>query len=237
MRDYKTLKEAVKLNLLKVKKDSIQVLQDCVYIIETEDKNFVTIHPIQNSIDCFINFLLEFEEYTVLIDFNDILAAKYDFYEATNNGYKCSLNENSYLFDTNIFQLSSDNANNMLMYFLNGKLGKTGKIRYEDVYRTLKNTMEKSGLPLLESLSYELLVSETVRNEKDPTKPFRLEATPVKQYNFTTIKLKDIGKNVSALTALSSEDITDSISSIVLNKKNNKTTKLTPLEAIALNKL
>ncbi len=237
MQNFKTMKQAIASKLIKVTKDKIQVLEDCSYLVETKDKNFVTINSGKKTITCFVNFILEFDEETrVLININDVLEPSYNFYEEVSEGYLCYLNKDSYLFSSNLFPTSKNNSNNMLTYFLNGKLGSDGKIRYEDVYTTFKNVMEKSGLPKLESLSYELLVAETIRNEKDPTLPFRLEASPIKQYGFTTVKLKDIGKSVSAISALNSEDITDSLSQIVLNSKNKKDSIITPVEKIMLNK-
>jgi len=237
MQNFKTIKQAIAAKLIKVTKDRIQVLEDCSYLVETKDKNFVTVNSGKKTITCFVNFILDFdEENKVLININDIFEPSFNFYEEIAEGYLCYLNKDSFLFSSNIFPTSKNNSNNMLTYFLNGKLGNDGKMRYEDVYTTFKSVMEKSGLPKLESLSYELLVAETIRNEKDPTVAFRLEATPVKQFGFTTMKLKDIGKSVSTVSALNSEDITDSISQIVLNSKNKKESIITPVEMITLSK-
>ncbi len=236
MKNYNSIKTGIKDGYIKVTKSKIQVLADCYYLVEAKDKNFVTINPKKKTITCFVNFFLNFkDDYRILINFNDVLEPSYDYYEETPEGYKCYLNENSYLFETNTFALSKNNSNNMLSHFLNGKLG-SDEMPYKDIYTTFKSVMEKSGLPKLESLSYELLISEATRIEGDLSKPFRIIASPVKQHGYVSIKLKDIGKGVSAITALNSEDITDSMATILMAKKNKQKPVLTPVERITLNK-
>ncbi len=239
MRKYNTMsmKQAISSGYIKVTADKVQVLHDCRYLIDVEDKTFTELDSAGNTITCFGNFLLEFdEEKRVLININDIVEANFSYYEETAAGILCYLNENEYLFDKNIFPLSKNNSNSMLNQVLNGKLGKDSKIPYEDVYKIFKNVMEKSGVKNIESLSFELIVSEICRQEKDVSKAFRLVASPVNQHNFVTVKIKDIGKITSPISALNSEDITDSLAQVILSNKNNQKPILTPIEQIALSK-
>lgn len=214
----------------------------CQYVVSREFENAITIDEVKKVIKHICNFSLvikpeDEQEIETLVNTNTMLSSKFDRMETTSEFYIFYLDNPSELFDGNVFVKTVGNASSLFFLLMGGKVGNDEKVSYGEVYDLIYNGMNDNEIRNKPSISYEILISEMMRDIKDTTKPFRYTVNEVNlKTGFKPINIREIPKMQSPTSALISEDIFDGMVSIINNAKDNKENDLTPVEQIMLNK-
>lgn len=140
------------------------------------------------------------------------------------------------LFRSNTIIQSADNAFLASKELLDGKFNILRQENYENIPSLLSDMMENNGVKGFSMLIYELMTMSLSRDVNDPSKEFRFNAKDKnKSEDFQMINIRDISRNTSSFSALSSENISKGIlTALGQSKKENKDSIITPQEQIAL---
>lgn len=118
------------------------------------------------------------------------------------------------------------NTEDFFRILMSGKLINT--IPYDKLHEYPVDSMKINGNKFgLNNQIFGLIFTELCRDINDKSKPFRLSGTN-DMHAYRCISLKDIPNNISAYSAITSENFDDSIVASTLNKKH----KYSPLEKI-----
>jgi len=138
-----------------------------------------------------------------------------------------------FIDNLNIIQ-DVDNFKNFLKLLNNAKL--PHDIDYDNLFQVYLDALNINGVNLgVPSILLETSLSELVRNPKDISKPFRFIAGSEKNYNKTDYKLtslKSLASINSTFTALSFEDMNQSIISSIRKNRENIKENISPVEQI-----
>ncbi len=219
-----------------INEKSIYCKKDTMFVIDKYDDKFVDINEDNKTVKCFFNVKMYVnKEYNTYLPLNIILTAKFTSYVENSNEYQFFIKANNFLFDTNLFEKDSSNAGELLNHMMQGKMDRG--IGYNQIYDSLKLNLENNDIGKQPSLSYEIIITELCKSKEDPTVPFRFVVSKQNQSNgFVMINIRDISKGTSAISALNSEDMIDSLTTTIQNKRKNVKPILTPIEQISLSK-
>lgn len=155
-------------------------------------------------------------------------------YEPVNYTVFCL--EKGDIFCLNLFQeKSSQNTKETLFLIHGGKLPKAGS--YDNILDVYLNSTLLNDVNLDSPLViFEFIVAELNRWKEDATVPFRQAITDpsknVSEYDYAGINLKKLPSLNSTYSALTFEDINQSVISSVKKTKNNEPEKESPMEDI-----
>jgi hypothetical protein len=228
---------------LNIQKNKVTILNDGFVLVEKDeedstdisDSSFTTFGEFKiyvstdtpNDYYCF-NFRIPF-----------LMTVNYEELIETGSYYIFKISGGKDLIDNNMHIESADNAALLLNKLFQGKFNKMLRKNYEDIPNAIMDGIETNGITGFQSIIYELMVSTLTRTKEDVTKEFRLIATENEPAdNFRMINIREIPKNFSAMTALSSEGITNGILKSITNKKKGYVAqRITPQEKIVLGKV
>ena len=127
-----------------------------------------------------------------------------------------------------------ESARFFLHYFNLAKL--PSDMPYKEIPERLKRNFAVNGVSTgLSSVVVEAIVSEMMRDGKDPKVPFRRTAGRTgADTGYSPAKLKDLPGLNSTFGGLSSERIKDQIQMGILSEREGKTSQTTPLEKVML---
>lgn len=214
---------------------------NCRYLIDKDYENVIEIDEIKRTVKHICNFLLiltidDEEEVATNIITNTMLKTKFSKMEETADSYIMELEADSKLFESNVFEKNVSNATSLFFLLMGGKIGNS-EMSYGEIYQLVYDSLNDNEITGKPSVSYELLVSELMRDKNDFSKPFRISVNQNNESTgFSPLNIREIPRMQSPVSALMSEDIFDGVVSIINAAKTNKQAKLTPVEQIMLNK-
>ena len=148
---------------------------------------------------------------------------KYDVFRLTNG--------NQFMANVNIEQ-SATAVRDFVFLFHSGKL--PSFIKYNDIIKLYYDVLDSNKTNLKSnSLTYEIIISELCRYNKDVEKPYRLalDKDPG-PYDYINYNLKKLPRLNSTFASLTFEGIDDSIVSSVRRTSQGGTEKESPLERV-----
>lgn len=126
---------------------------------------------------------------------------------------------------------NTDNAMNFINLLHGGKLPKD--IPYDKILALYKNALAMNGADIkTHSITLEFIICELFRSQKALDKPFRIDAGKgkVSMFDYKATSIKTLPSLNSTFTALSFEDINQSIISSVDRTKNDTEENTSPIE-------
>lgn len=232
----------IKNRLLIQSKDSVKVLSKVYIPIEKDFLNQVEINESEKTFKTYANLLLYFlndsKVYKISMKINFILTMNYTHIFKERDVFYFVLESNNELFKSNFYERSVDTAYAVFSTTINGKINDVQKLPYEELSNSLLDTLENNEIGGNMSLPIEIMIAGLCRNKKDVSKEFRLSATMNNGSpdNFQMINIREIPRNTSSFSAISSENITEGLITTIGNSKKGSSRKISPLESIALNK-
>lgn len=112
-----------------------------------------------------------------------------------------------------------------------GKMPAT--VKYSDALVMYLDSLRLHGIGLgVPSVILELVLSELYRSKKDTTRPFRLDYTKDKPFDYKMVRITKIPEMVSTFTGIASDDINHKIAVGVLRNKEGKKDMKSPIEKV-----
>lgn len=124
-----------------------------------------------------------------------------------------------------------------IQFFMN-KMVEGGKIpptvSYSDVLSLFVSALEATNCVKLgvSSVTYELLLSELYRSKHRLNDPFRMHASKDNAYDYKMIRVTKIPELTSTYMGLAGEDNNQQIVSAILNNREHRVEKLSPVEKL-----
>lgn len=231
-----------KHKLLKQSKDLVSVLSKVYIPIEKDFLNQVEINDSDKTFKTYANLLLFFlsdsKVYKISMKINFILTMNYSYVFKERDIYYFVLESNNELFKSNFYERSVDTAYAVFSSTINGKINDVQKMNYEDLPMSVIDTLENNEIGGNMLLPIEIMVAGLCRNKIDVSKEFRLSANMGNGSadKFQMINIREIPRNTSSFSAISSENITEGLITTIGNSKKGNSKRISPLESIALNK-
>lgn len=232
----------IRSNLLKQYNNSVRILKKVYVPIEKEFINQVTINEAEKTFKTYANLILYFVSgtklYKVSMKINFILTMNYSSIYKESDMYYFILDENTDLFKSNFYERSVDTAYSVFSSTINGKVNEVQKLPYSELALSLIDTLENNEIGGNMLLPIEIMIAGLCRNKNDVSKEFRFSASESKDSsdNFQMINIREIPRNTSSFSAISSENITEGLITTIGNSKKGNARTISPLESIALNK-
>lgn len=230
--------------LLTRKPNEVIINEKVYFIIDRDYLNQIEINEVDNFIKSYATlelfFIKESEVYKVDMKIPYILEINFTEYFKSGDSVIFILEENSSLFRNNLYQNNIETASNTFSSVINGKINDIMKMNYDELPKFLLTALEENEAKGHPMLPLEILFSALCRDASDSSQEFR---HTIKSYSdlrydkFQMINIREVPRNNSAFSAISSENISEGLITTIVNNKTNTNNRLSPMEAIALNKL
>ena len=137
-----------------------------------------------------------------------------------------------FCYDTSHPQMVDDIELFIFKLVEGGKMPPT--VGYDDALPLFISALEATGYTKLgvSSVTYELLLSELYRSKYKLNDPFRLHATKDNLYDYKMVRVTKIPELTSTYMGLAGEDNNQQIVSAVLNNREHRVEKISPVEKL-----
>ena len=144
----------------------------------------------------------------------------------------------SNVFRSNVCEESVDVSYVTIKELFDSKFNIMRQLNYEDIPFTLSEILTKNAVGGFQMLIYELMTMTLSRQLDNASAEFRYTAKKKEPYDkFQMINIRDVSRNASAFSALSSENISKSVLTILgKSDRESGSEVLTPQEQISLSK-
>lgn len=227
------------------KSNNVVTKEKMFFLIERDYLNQITINDTENTVKTYANLILYFlsnnndgKVYKITMKIPCILSLNFSYYFKDGDNIVFVLEENMKIFKSNLYQNDVEVASSTFSTTINGKVNDIPKLDYDKLPVFLSDVLENNEIKGNISLPLEILISGLCRSSTDNSVEFRhiVKKNEYAYDRFNMINIREVPRNNSAFSAISSENISEGLITTLINNKSTGKNRLSPMESIALNK-